>query len=211
MIILKIYIYIYSESISVTGMTKNVKYARSQREELCPWQRSWGRRLGIHKGRIEPKESPWKLSSIYPQNQSLPTLLLCALTSDFTGGCPPPPSRSLWNGVNLQLQLIKFLAIAAKSLQSCLTLCDPIDGSPPGSAIPGILQARILEWVAISFSNAGKWKVKSDVAQSCPTLRDPMNGSLPGFFAHGIFQARVLEWGAIAFSVHACYIYTMEY
>ena len=49
---------------------------------------------------------------------------------------------------------------AAKSLPSCLTLCDPIDGSPPGSPIPGILQARTLEWVAISFSNAGKWKVK---------------------------------------------------
>ena len=49
---------------------------------------------------------------------------------------------------------------AAKSLQSSLTLCDPIDGSPPGSPIPGILQARTLEWVAISFSNAGKWKVK---------------------------------------------------
>ena len=45
-------------------------------------------------------------------------------------------------------------AAAAKSLQSCLTLCNPIDGSPPGSPIPGILQARILEWVAISFSNA---------------------------------------------------------
>ena len=51
-------------------------------------------------------------------------------------------------------------AAAAKSLQSCLTLCDPIDGSPPGSPIPGILQARALEWVAISFSNAWKWKVK---------------------------------------------------
>ena len=47
-------------------------------------------------------------------------------------------------------------AAAAKSLQSCLTLYDPIDGSPPGSPIPGILQARTLEWVAISFSNAGK-------------------------------------------------------
>ena len=51
-------------------------------------------------------------------------------------------------------------ATAAKSLQSCPTLCDPIDGSPPGSAIPGLLQARTLEWVAISFSNAWKWKVK---------------------------------------------------
>ena len=51
-------------------------------------------------------------------------------------------------------------AAKAKSLQSCLTLCDPIDGSPTGSTVPGILQARILEWVAISFSNAWKWKVK---------------------------------------------------
>ena len=51
-------------------------------------------------------------------------------------------------------------AAAAKSLQSCLTLCDPIDGSPPGPTVPGILQARTLEWVAISSSNAWKWKVK---------------------------------------------------
>ena len=51
-------------------------------------------------------------------------------------------------------------AAAVKSLHSCPTLCDPIDGSPPGSAIPGILQARTLEWVAISFSNAWKWKGK---------------------------------------------------
>ena len=51
-------------------------------------------------------------------------------------------------------------AAAAKSLQSCPTLCNPIDGSPPGSAVPGIPQARTLEWVAISFSNAWKWKVK---------------------------------------------------
>jgi len=51
-------------------------------------------------------------------------------------------------------------AAAAKLLQSCLTLCDPIDRSPPGSPVPGILQARTLEWAAISFSNAGKWKVK---------------------------------------------------
>ena len=61
--------------------------------------------------------------------------------------------------------LCKFLicpaaAAAAKSLQSCPTLCDPIDGSPPGSPVPGILQARTLEWVAISFSNAWKWKGK---------------------------------------------------
>ena len=57
-------------------------------------------------------------------------------------------------------ELLSCSAAAAKSLQSCLTLCDPIDGSPPGSPVPGILQARTLEWVAISFSNAWKWKVK---------------------------------------------------
>ena len=53
-----------------------------------------------------------------------------------------------------------FSAAAAKSLQSCPTLCDPIDGSPSGSPVPGTLQARTLEWIAISFSNAWKWKVK---------------------------------------------------
>ena len=57
-------------------------------------------------------------------------------------------------------------AAAAKSLQSCPTLCDPIDGSPPGSAVPGILRARTVEWVAISISNAWKWKVK--VKLFCP-------------------------------------------
>ena len=51
-------------------------------------------------------------------------------------------------------------AAAAKSLQSCPTLCNPRDGSPSGSLVPGILQARTVEWIAISFSNAGKWKVK---------------------------------------------------
>ena len=56
--------------------------------------------------------------------------------------------------------LSRYYAAAAKSLQSCPTLRDPIDGSPSGSPVPGILQARTLEWVAISFSNAWKWKVK---------------------------------------------------
>ena len=56
--------------------------------------------------------------------------------------------------INIFYSLNYFAAAAAKSLQSCLTLCDPVYGSPPGSAIPGILQERTLEWVAISFSNA---------------------------------------------------------
>ena len=58
------------------------------------------------------------------------------------------------HATSLSLSFPAAAAAAAKSLQSCLTLCDPTDGSPPGSAIPGILQARTLEWAAISFSNA---------------------------------------------------------
>ena len=60
----------------------------------------------------------------------------------------------------LLIHIGRFAAAAAKSRQLCPTLCNPLDGSPTGSPVPGILQARILEWVAISFSNAWKWKVK---------------------------------------------------
>ena len=78
------------------------------------------------------------------------------------------------------LIMVTQVHAAAKSIQSCPTLCDPIDGSPSGSPIPVILQARTLEWVAISFSNAWKWKVKVKLAQSCPTLSDRMDCSPPG-------------------------------
>ena len=76
------------------------------------------------------------------------------ITAD--GDCSHEIRRWLFLG----RKAMRNLAAAAKSLQSCPTLCDPIDGSPPGSPVPGILQARTLEWVAISFSKAWKWKVK---------------------------------------------------
>ena len=88
-------------------------------------------------------------------------------------------------------------AAAAKSLQSYLTLCDPTDSSSPSSSVPGILQARTLEWVAISFSNAC---MHAKSLQSCPTLCDPMDSSPPGSFVHRILQARMLEWATISFS-----------
>ena len=72
---------------------------------------------------------------------------------------------------------IPVYAAAAKSLQSCPTLCDPIDGSPSGSPIPGILQARTLEWVAISFSNAWKWKVKVKLLSRIQLLATPRTGT----------------------------------
>ena len=82
----------------------------------------------------------------------------CLLKSSLS--CTP-----LWGGSIERIWVNKYQSTAAapaaaKSLQSCLTLCNPIDGSPPGSPVPGTLQARTLEWVAISFSNALKWKVK---------------------------------------------------
>ena len=91
-------------------------------------------------------------------------------------------------------------AAAAKSLQSCLTLCDPRDGSPQGSPVPGILQARTLEWVAISFFNAWNWKVKLKLLSHVGLLAIPWTAAYRNSSVHGIFQARVLEWGAIAFS-----------
>ena len=94
-------------------------------------------------------------------------------------------------------------AVAAKSLQSYPTLCDPIDGSPPGSPVPGILQAKNTGVGCHFLLQCMKVKSESEVTQSCLTLRDPMDCSQPGSSIHGIFQARVLEWGAIAFSDEA--------
>ena len=95
------------------------------------------------------------------------------------------------------LSIFPSAATAAKSPQSCPTLCDPIDGSPPGLPVPGILQART--WSGLPFPSpmheSEKWKWST---QSCPTPSDPMGCSLPGSSAHGTFQARVIEWAAIS-------------
>ena len=117
----------------------------------------------------------------------------------------------------LQITMSQYAAAAAKSLQPCPTLCDPIDGSPPGSPIPGILQPRTLGGLPFPspMHESEKWKW---VAQSCLTLSDPMDCSLPGSSVHGIFQARVLEWSAIAFSdvpiyfmlLHTFYLYLLK-
>ena len=89
-------------------------------------------------------------------------------------------------------------AAAAKSLQSCPTLCDPIDGSPPGSPVPGILQARTLEWVAISFSNAWKWKVKMKSLSHVRLLATSWTAAYQAPPPMGFSRQ---EWGAIAFSL----------
>ena len=91
-------------------------------------------------------------------------------------------------------------ATAAKSLQSCPTLCDPIDGSPPGSSVPGILQARILEWVAISFSNAWKWKVKVKSLSRVRLLATSWTTAYQAPPSMGFSRQEYWSGGAIAFS-----------
>ena len=105
------------------------------------------------------------------------------------------------------IPLLVFAA-AAKSLQSCPTLCDPIGGSPPGSPVPGILQARTLEWVATSFSKAC---MHAKLLQSCPTLCDTINSSPPGSSVHRILKARILEWVASSFSPQMNYFHVNPY
>ena len=89
-------------------------------------------------------------------------------------------------------------AAAAKSPQSCPTLCDPRDGSPSGSLVPGILQARTLEWVAIAFSNTMKVKSESEVAQSCPTLSDPMTAAFQAPLSMGFSKQEY--WSGVPLS-----------
>ena len=92
-----------------------------------------------------------------------------------------------------------YIAATAKSLQSCLTLCDPMTAAheaPPSWDSPGKNTGVGCHFLLQCM----KVKSESEVAQSCPTLSDPMDCSLPGSSIHGIFQARVLEWGAIALS-----------
>ena len=107
----------------------------------------------------------------------------------------------------VQVYFVHAATAAAKLLQSCLTLCDPIDGSPSGS--PSLEFSRQEHWSGLPFPcpmhESQKWKWShSAVSDSC----DPMDCSLPDSSVHGIFQARVLEWAAIAFSdfVHELFL-----
>ena len=99
----------------------------------------------------------------------------------------------------MQKKEVKKHLAAAKLLQSCLTLCDPIDSSPRPWDSPGKNTGVGCHFLLQCM----KVKSESEVAQLSPTLSDPMDCSLPGSSVHRIFQARVLEWGAIAFSIES--------
>ena len=106
------------------------------------------------------------------KNACTPVLTAVLFVTAKTWKQPKCPSTeewvSMWH-VDTREPSVQFSSVA----QSCPTLCDPIDGSPPGPAIPGILQARILEWAAISFSSAQKWKVKVNLLSRVRLLATP--------------------------------------
>ena len=113
-------------------------------------------KLNIEKTKIKASSptTSWQINGETMETVTDFIFLGSKITGD--GDCSHKIKRCLLLG----RKVMTNLAAAAKSLQSCPTLCDPMDSSPPGSPVPGILQARTLEWVAISFSNAWKWKVK---------------------------------------------------
>ena len=113
--------------------------------------------------------------------------------------CPRPwdsPGKNTGVGCHFLLQFMKVKS-ESEVAQSCLTLSDPMDCSPPGSSVHGIFKARVLEWGAIVFSTDYTAAAKS--LQSCPNLCDPLDGLPPGSPVPGILQARTLEWAAISF------------
>ena len=103
----------------------------------------------------------------------------------------------------LESRSLRHLAAAAKSLQSCLTLCNSTDGSPPGSPVPGILQARTLEWVAISFSNAWKWKMKMKSLSRVRLLATPWTAAYQAPPSMGF--SRQEYWSGVPLPSHLCY------
>ena len=125
------------------GREDLLKEERTTHSSILAWEIPW-------------TEKPGRLQSTgLKKNQTpLSNWKTAATTSTL---CRKKDANTVRYSLFLKLELA---AAATKSLQSCLTLCDPTDGSPPGSPFPGILQARTLEWVAISFSNPWKWKVK---------------------------------------------------
>ena len=111
-------------------------------------------------------------------------------------------TQNLWDAAKAVLRgKFAAAAAAAKSLQSCPTLCHPIDGSPPGFPHPWDSPGKNTGVGCHFLLQRMKVKNEREVTQSCLTPRDPMDCSLPGSSIHGICQARVLEWVAIAFSV----------
>ena len=135
--------------------------------------------------------------SVWPHGLQ-PTRFLCPW--DF-------PGKNTEVGCH-RLLLLATAAAAAKLLQPCLTLCDPRDGSPPGSPIPGILQARTLEWVAISSSNAWKWKVKGKSLNRVWLLATPWTAAYQVPLSMGF--SRQEYWSGVPLPSPICHLSVVQ-
>ena len=150
------------------------------------------------------KKNPTETAAAAKSLQSCPTLRSHRRQATRLPRPWDSPGKNTGVGFHFLLQCIKVKS-ESEVAQSCPTLSDPMHCSPPGSSVHGIFQARVLEWVAISFSNAGKWKVKVKSLSRVQLLGTSWTAAHPpGSSVHGIFQVRVLEWGAIAFSEIRC-------
>ena len=140
------------------GITDSIDMSLSKLQELVVDREAWCPAVhGVAKRRIQLRLSDWTEMNLVLKGLKD---FLCMFYVSLEVEPGPCPKTSLLFLDCSSLVSASPAAAAAKLLQSCPTLCDPIEGSPPGSPVPGILQARILEWVAISFSNAWRWKVK---------------------------------------------------
>ena len=161
-------------SQSLSRVNSLQSYGLQPTRLLCPWNSPARIGVGCHS----------LLQRIFLTQESNPGFLHCRqILYQLNHQCL----------INPVFIILLQLLSSRHTLQSCLTVCDPIDGSPPGSPVPGTLPARVLEWIAISFFQCMKVKSESEVSQSCPTLSDPVDCSPQGSSIHGIFQARVLE------------------
>ena len=140
-------------------------------------------------------------SSYYFKNQSSSKYILYLLSE-------AEYSSVLWSITIHLIYLPLAAAAAAKSLQSCLTLCNPIDGKPPGSPVPGILQARTLEWVAISFSNAQKWKVKVKLLSRAWLLVTPWTAAYQVPLSMGF--SRQEYWSGVPLPSPICHLSVVQ-
>ena len=159
-------------------------------QSTCKCRSLWSHRLDPWVRRI-----PWrrKCNPLQYSCQKNPTdrgalwAAVCGVAKSWTQVSKHAQRSTV--GFTLEIgQSKQSAAAAAKSLQSCLTLWDPIDGSPPGSPVPGILQAKNTGVGCHFLLQCTKVKSESEVAQSCPTHSDPMDYSLPGSSVRGVFQ-----------------------
>ena len=178
------------------GWEDPLEKGKATHSSILAWRIPWTTVHGVIKSRT-------RLSDFhFPSWTSLPLPTLSHPSPKYEGSsCSSIPEKQPNQKVGRRPKQTFFskedMLLLLLSLQSCPTLCDPIDGSHQAPLSLGF--SRQEHWSGLPFPPP-VGESESEVTQSCPTLSDPMDCSLPGSSIHGIFQARVLEWGATAFS-----------